>query len=278
MTDRTNKPDEKIVSHYGGAELFRKIVDTLEASGVKLGEISEQHLKSIDEFHIGGEEATISLLDQLGLKDGVKVLDVGAGIGGPARLMTARYGADVTGLDLTPDFIETAKQLTGLLSLPTQFKVGSALDLPFDDNSFDVATLLHVGMNLPDKDRLFDEVWRVLKPQGRFAVYDVMRFGAAPAFPLPWASDPAASFLASPDVYLDAADKAGFELEARRDRGEVAKEFFAALREKIKASGPPVLGLPMLMGMDAADKVANMTNAVGAGDIAPVEMIFKKRD
>lgn len=271
-------PEDKIVSHYGGAELYRKIVETLEANGIRLDDITEQHLKSIDEFHIGGEEATIALLDQLGLRDGVKVLDVGAGIGGPARLMTARYGADVTGLDLTPDFVETAKQLTGLLSLPTQFKVGSALDIPFGDGTFDVATLLHVGMNLPDKDQLFAEVARVLKPDGRFAVYDVMRFGAAPSFPVPWASDPMASFLAEPDVYLEAADKAGFELVSRRNRGEVAKEFFAALRAKIAESGPPMLGLPMLMGANAGQMVANMTSAVGAGDIAPVEMIFKKRD
>jgi len=278
MTDRSDTPEDKIVSHYGGAELFQKIVDTLAANGVKASEISEQHLKSIDEFHIGGEEATVALLDQLGLKDGVSVLDVGSGIGGPARLMTARYGADVTGLDLTPDFVKTAKELTGLLSLPTQFKVGSALDIPFDDNRFDVVTLLHVGMNLPNKDRLFDEVWRVLKPQGRFAIYDVMRFGEAPAFPVPWASDPRASFLAAPEVYLEAADQAGFDLISRRDRGEVAKEFFAALREKIAASGPPMLGLPMLMGVNAADMVGNMTAAVRAGDIAPVEMIFRKRD
>ncbi len=271
-------PDDKIVSHYSGAELFRKIMETLESSGVTANNIAAEHIKSIDEFHIGGEEATIALLDQLGLDSGVRVLDVGAGIGGPARLMTTRYGADVTGLDLTPDFVRTAEQLTNFLSLPTQFKVGSALDIPFDSASFDVATLLHVGMNLPDKDKLFSEVARVLKPKGRFAVYDVMRFGKAPAFPLPWASDPTASFLAEPDIYLEAADKASFELLSRRDRGEIAKEFFANLKARIEESGPPVLGLPMLMGATAAEKVANMTNAVGAGDIAPVEMIFKKRD
>src|SRR5690606_9525799 len=104
--------------------------------------------------------------------------------------------------------------------------VGSALDLPFADESFDLVTLIHVGMNLPDKPRLFAEVARVLVPGGSFAVYDVMRFGAHPAFPLPWASDPASSFLETPEAYLAAAEGAGLSLIARRDRGEMARRFF----------------------------------------------------
>ena len=201
----------------------------------------------------------------------------GSGIGGPARMIAARFGAQVTGIDLTPDFVETARRLTETVGLKAEFVVGSALDLPFEDASFDLATLLHVGMNLPDKPRLFAEVARVLVPGGTFAVFDVMRFGAHPAFPLPWASEASGSFLEAPEAYLAAADAAGFELRARRDRGEVARAFFARMQAQMAGKEPPVVGLPLLMGEAAATKVANMVAAVQAGDIQPVEMIFRRK-
>src|SRR5262249_29264554 len=147
------------------------------------------------------------------------------------------------------------------------FVEGSALDLPFADGSFDLATLLHVGMNLPDKPRLFAEVARVLVPGGVFAVYDVMRFGDHPAFPLPWATGAGESFLEPPETYLAAAEAAGFELSARRDRGEVARAFFARMQAQMAGEAPPVVGLPLLMGEAAVAKVANMRAAVEAGDI-----------
>src|SRR5690606_32008034 len=113
-----------------------------------------------------------------------------------------RTGARVTGVDLTPDFVETARSLTETVGLSADFVVGSALDLPFADAAFDLATLIHVGMNIPDKPRLFAEAARVLVPGGAFAIYEVMRFGAHPAFPLPWAADASSSFLETPDGYL----------------------------------------------------------------------------
>lgn len=269
--------EERIVAHYGGADLFDQIVSALEASGVAADKLTPDHLKPVDEFHIGGAEATTALLDQLQIATGSKVLDVGSGIGGPARLMAQRYGADVCGVDLTPAFVDTARRLTDAVGLKASFVLGSALDLPFEDESFDLATLLHVGMNLPDKPRLFAEAARVIKPGGCFAVYDIMQIGAHPVFPLPWASTPEGSFLAAPADYLLAAEAAGFKLRARRDRGEAAKAFFAAMKARMAEPGPPAVGLPMVMGGDAPTKIANMVESVGAGDIVPVEMIFDKR-
>ncbi len=204
------------------------------------------------------------------------MLDVGSGIGGSARMIAARYGAQVTGVDLTPDFVETAQALSETVGLKAEFVVGSALNLPFADASFDLATLLHVGMNIADKPRLFAEVARVLGPGGTFAVYEVMRFGSHPAFPLPWASEASSSFLETPALYLSAAEAAGFRLASRRDRGEIAKDFFARMQAQMAGKAPPAVGLPMLMGPEAPARVANMMAAVTAGDIQPVEMIFRK--
>ena len=268
--------EETVAAHYGGAGLHERIIERLAAAGVPAGAVTAEHLKAVDEFHIGGAEATAALLGQLDIGPETRVLDVGCGIGGPARMVAARTGARVTGIDLTPDFVETARRLTETVGLQAEFVVGSALDLPFTDGAFDVATLLHVGMNIADKPRLFAEVARVLAPGGTFAVFEVMRFGAHPAFPLPWASDPSASFVERPEAYLAAAGAAGFAVVARRDRGDMARDFFARMQAAMVAGKTPPVGLPLLMGEAAGQKLANMVAAVGAGDIAPVEMIFRK--
>lgn len=268
--------EETVTAHYAGAGLHERIMERLAEAGVPAGEVTAVHLKAVDEFHIGGAEATTALLDQLAIGPETRVLDIGSGIGGPARTIAARYGARVTGVDLTPDFVETARQLTETLGLNAEFVAGSALDLPFADASFDLATLLHVGMNIPDKRRLFAEAARVLAPGGTFAIFDVMRFGAAPAFPLPWANDAASSFLETPDAYLGAAEAAGLSLVSRRDRGAVARDFFARMQAAMAEGRMPPVGLPLLLGEAAPQKVANMRAAVEAGDIEPVEMIFRK--
>ena len=273
MTD----PQDAIVGHYSSGSLLDRIMDGLRRMGKDAGAVTADDLKAVDEFHIGGVQATDALLDQLPIGPQTAVLDIGAGIGGPARHMAARFGAQVTGIDLTPEFVETAERLTAMTGLTARFQVASALDLPFGGAAFDLATLLHVGMNLPDKARLFAEAFRVLKPGGYFAVYDIMQTGAAhPAFPVPWASAAGGSFLAPPEAYRDAADAAGFRLSAERERGDFARAFFAKMAESLAKSGPPPLALPVVMGEAAPVKIANMVASLNAGDIAPVEMIFRK--
>ena len=269
-------PDDRIVEHYTKGGLFDRIIEGLSALGKTAEMLRPEDLKPVDEFHIGGIEATEDLLVQLGIGKATQVLDIGSGIGGTARHIVARHGAHVTGLDLTAEFVDVARRLSELVGLDAEFQVGSALDMPFGSDQFDLATLIHVGMNLPDKPKLFAEAARVLRPRGTFAVYDVMQIGDDhPPFPLPWASLPEASFLDRPETYLDAASAAGFTLTARRERGDFARDFFAKLSASLAGSAPPPLGLGLLMGADAPVKVGNMVAAVGAGQIAPVEMIFR---
>ena len=241
--------------------------------------IQPDDLAAIDEFHIGGRAATEQLAMQLGLKPGMSLLDVGSGLGGAARFFAGQHGCQVTGLDLTPEYVSVATRLTDLVGLSEKahFRVGSALDLPFLDRSFERATLLHVGMNIPDKKRLCGEVHRVLKPGGLFAIYDVMRIGDEEIeFPVPWAATSSTSFLQTPEEYRQALAKAGFTIASERNRGEVGIQFFREMRSRIAESGPPPLGLHILMGQDAPTKTGNMLRNLERGQIAPVEIIAGK--
>ena len=179
--------EELTVAHYARAELEQAVLAGLEALGAGSTPTTDD-LAAVDEFHMGGHAATIALTAGLPLSPETRVLDIGAGIGGAARHLATAHRCRVTGIDLTPDYVETARRLTRLLSLDDRvdFELGSAVDLPFDDGRFDVVTLLHVGMNIAEKERMVSEVQRVLRPGGVFAVYDVMRTGPGePAFPLP---------------------------------------------------------------------------------------------
>lgn len=266
-----------IASHYGGRGLYDRIVAGFAAAGKPAETLTPDDLKPVDEFHIGGLEATRALLAQLSVSSETRALDIGCGIGGTARLLAGEYGARTTGLDMTPDFVATARRLTGLVGLDAEFVEGGALAMPLEDGSFDLATLLHVGMNIADKPKLFQEAARALRPGGVFAVYDIMRVAeGGPNYPVPWASAPAQSCLEAPDAYRAAGAAAGFVLRSERDRGDFARDFFKRLAAATAKNGPPPVGLPLIMGAEAPTKIKHMVQAVSAGQLAPVEMIFDK--
>jgi ubiquinone/menaquinone biosynthesis C-methylase UbiE len=269
-----------IERHYTQGGLIRAIIDGLAALGKGPHSVAIDDLGPVDEFHIGGRQATEELMRQLDLGRDLHVLDVGSGLGGAARFVASRYGCRVTGVDLTAEFVETARTLSEWTGLAARlrFHHGSALDMPFDDGTFDRAYMLHVGMNIPDKQALFTEVARVLKTGGIFAVYDVMQTGDAPlTFPVPWAVTPAISALATPDAYQAALRASRFEIVAERNRRGFAIEFFKALRARLaQAGGPPPLGLHLVMGADSAAKIGNMVANIEQGAIAPVELIARR--
>ena len=207
------------------------------------------------------------------------MLDVGCGLGGPARFTASRYGARVTGIDLTAEFVRTGQVMCQWVGLDDTVNLveGSALDMPFDSDGFDAAYMMHVGMNIADKKGLFAEVARVLKPDCVFGVYDVMQTGGSDIdFPVPWAETPATSALSTPAQYRTALEQAGFEVVAERNRRDFAIAFFADLAAKTQAAGgPPPLGLHILMGESRVVKIRNMADNIKAGRIAPVELIAR---
>ncbi len=271
-------PNE-VADHYTHGALIDAISKGIAEIGKTPETVTIDDLSAIDEFHIGGRAASIEFLDQLPLTADSHVLDVGCGLGGPARFTTNRYGCRVTGIDLTAEFVQSGQKLCRWVGLNTTVKLveGSALDMPFDGAEFDAAYMMHVGMNIADKEDLFAEVARVLKPGSTFGVYDVMQTAEDEiSYPVPWAETPATSALASPEHYKGALEKAGFEITAERNRREFAIAFFADLAAKTQATGgPPPLGIHVLMGESRAVKVKNMADNIAAGRIAPLEMIAR---
>ncbi|HET9256792.1 MAG TPA: class I SAM-dependent methyltransferase [Pseudonocardiaceae bacterium] len=263
-----------VVEHYSHGELLAAILWGLAAMGKSTDPIDSDDLAAGDEFHIGGRAATSALFSQLAWRPGARVLDVGCGIGGPARYLARHWEARVTGIDLTPEFVGVARELTRRCGLAgaVDFQVGSGLELPVPDGGVDAAYLLHVGMNVEDKSRLFAEVRRVLRPGGWFAVYDVMRVGPGEIdYPMPWASDARASFVAEPGTYRRLLAEAGLRIERERDRREFGTEFFS--RMPASAHALPPLGPHIVMGPEFATKVSNLVKARRRGLLAPIEII-----
>jgi SAM-dependent methyltransferase len=210
-----------VTGHYGAAgDLATAILRALSGAGVDTDHLGAADLFPVDQLHAGGAPASKHVLDRLGVAPGVRLLDVGCGIGGVSR-MAAMAGAAVTGIDLTPAFVETARVLSDRVGLGdrTEFLATGGESTPLDDNSFDAAVMSHVGMNLPDKTAVFAEVHRVLRPGGKFALYEQMRTGEDELpYPLPWAEDKRSSFVETVADYRAHLEAAGFEIEDEEDR------------------------------------------------------------
>jgi ubiquinone/menaquinone biosynthesis C-methylase UbiE len=270
-----------ISAHYAR----RGLVEAIESGVIRMGKtidtVTIDDLSAVDEFHIGGRRATEQLMGTLGIATVDHVLDVGCGLGGPARFLANRYKCRVSGIDLTPDYVEAANRLCEWVGLSDRVKVcrSSALAMPFQDSTFTAACMLHVGMNIDDKESLCLEVARVLQPGSRFAVYDVMRTSDGElSFPVPWATTRESNAVESPQRYKRALELAGFEVLAERNRKEFALAYFDDLKARAQApAGDPVpLGLHTLMGERRQDQINNMIASISKGIIAPVELIARK--
>lgn len=272
--------DDDVSAHYTSGGLLAAIRDGVARLGKTPATVTVDDLGPVDEFHVGGRQASEHFLGQLGLTQGQHVLDVGCGLGGSARFATTRYGCHVTGLDLTEEFVTTGQALCDWVGLADRvaLRQGSALAMPFDAESFDGAYMLHVGMNIVDKEGLWAEVHRVLRPGACFGIYDLMRTGDGElAYPVPWASTPETSAVQAPEDYRRALTAAGFTITAERNRGDFAREFFATVKARMaKVGGPTPLGLHILMGETAPQKVANMAGNIASRTLAPVELVAQK--
>jgi SAM-dependent methyltransferase len=272
--------EQEISAHYTHGDLTAAIRSGIEKLGKTIDSVTVDDLAPVDEFHIGGRQASEHFLDQFGITPDNRILDVGCGLGGPARFVASRYGCRVDGIDLTPEYVETGTTICKWVGLDDRISLhrGSALSMPFADGSFDGAYMLHVGMNIEDKAGLCAEVGRVLRPGALFGIYDVMKTGDGEMiFPAPWATTAGSSALATPRQYREALQAAGFSEVAELNRRDFAVTFFDQLRAKtMAAGGPPPLGLHVLMGRNAPDKIQNMIQSIAKGIIAPVELISRK--
>jgi sarcosine/dimethylglycine N-methyltransferase len=204
----------------------------------------------------------------------MSVLDVGSGVGGPARLLAATYGCRVIGVDLSEPFVQAARYLTERTGQSGQvwFETASALELPFDGGQFDVVLLQHVAMNIADRTRLYREVRRVLKSGGKFATFDVVSNNGEPHYPVPWARTPETSFLLTAKATREAIEPAGFRTLAWQDDTEAAKTWFAELRE---SGPPPQPNLGTVMGPDFLQLAANLGRNLMEGRLGILTAVFE---
>ena len=273
--------EASVARHYGDPGLTARVLAAVdEACGP--GPVDAKALSAIDEFHVGGRAATAYLVGQLGLKSDMAVLDIGCGLGGVARYIAKACGCWVSGIDLTPEYIEIARMLNERTGLADRMEMltGSALDLPWPDAQFDAAVTFHVAMNIDDRARMYDEAHRVLTPGGLFAIYDVTKGPAEGLrYPVPWAETAATSFVVTPQETRRLVEAAGFEIVVEEDRRDVAMEHHRARVAQLAASagGPPVLGMHLLQGPAMKQKSQNMIAMLEAGQITITLLVGKRR-
>ena len=272
--------DENIQGHYERQGLEQVILDALTAAGKDIQHLKLEDLAPVDEFHIRGREATRELASQINLDANHKVLDVGSGIGGASRYLASAYGCQVTGLDLTEEYCRVAQSLADRLGLAASvtYRQGSALDMPFEDHSFDVVWTQHAVMNIPDKPKLYAEIARVLRPNGYFAMYDVLAGPISPViYPVPWATDESISSLSTPEELRQLLQTSGLKILNWRDTSELGREWFKEVATKLQQQGgSPALGLHVLMGPDFRSMAQNQVRNLLEQRIVLIECVARK--
>ncbi len=258
---------DRVASHYSeNLNLSDTIAKTLVAGGKNLEALTTADLATVDEFHIRGRKATLELAAQMKLSATSHALDIGSGLGGPARIVAETYGCKVTGIDLTQAFCDAATAMSSWVGLGARvaFRQGDATRLPFPDQQFDAAMTIHVAMNIAAKDKLYAEAHRVLKPSGIFAVYDVLQGeGGDVLYPVPWAREPSISHLATPSEMEALLAAAGFKLLDIHDSTDESQAFFERMAAQMAKTGAAPVLWKLFLGDDfpamARNQVRNIT-------------------
>jgi SAM-dependent methyltransferase len=268
-----------IERHYTKPDLAASIIAALEQAGIDINGLKPEDLEPVDEFHMGRGEATFELARAAGLQSGLYVLDIGSGLGGPARRMAGEFGCRVLGVDITLEYCRAANRLTQRVGLSDHVAFGQAdaLHLPFPELTFDVVWTQHTAMNIADKSNFYAEMFRVLKPKGVLAIYDVLAGPLSPVrFPVPWAPSLETSFLVTPAALRRFIESAGFTVTGWRDRTAVVLKRLTKPASKTHPVGPRPLGIHLLLGPDGPLMVRNMVQNLQETRIALIEIVARK--
>lgn len=275
--------NQQVNQQYSRENLSEQIITALKAAGKDIDNLKREDLSTFDEFHIGGIVETRNLVGKIPDFNAEKrVLDVGSGLGGPARTLAAEFGCNVTGLDLTLEYCQTAVKLTELVGLSDKitFKHGSALEIPFDDNSFDVVWTQFTGMNIEDKEKFYSECHRVLRNGGYFAFHEVFAGEkddlVCPVF---WADDDSVNFLESNESIQTILANLGFKQVVYDDLTQYSYEWFekmiAKRVEQSDKSQTQPLGFNVFVGKDTPKKAANIIENLRDGRITVYQAVYQ---
>jgi SAM-dependent methyltransferase len=272
--------DGAVADHYTSGELWTRLRAALIDDGVDPDAPSVETLAPYDQFHGRGLEATAEIADRLDVSPGDHLLDAGCGLGGPARYVAERFGCRVTGIDLTEEFCELARRLTSLTGLDDRVAIehGSALAMPFADETFDGAYSLNVSMNIEDKAGLYTEIHRVMRPGAWLVLSEIAR-GPEPGlrYPTPWARSEESSFLVTPDETQELLESCGFDVDTRRETTAEAADYGERSRQVIEQGGRPLhRAVALIHGDDAATISANSGSAQRERQVVPLSVYARR--
>ena len=273
-----NHLNQTIEQHYLKESLYEDILERLSEMEKDLENITREDIAGVDEFHVRGAAVSKELAESIDLNN-KSVLDIGCGLGGPCRMLAETYNCTTSGVDLSTEYIRTAEKLSRLVKLEskTSFVKGDATDLPFDDESFDVVWTQHVQMNVPDKQKFYEEVNRVLKPGGHFLYYDIFKKNEQDiAYPMPWASTEDQSFLFRNLDMDEIMTGLGLHKTSSSDQTQAGIVFFEGMLAKLKEFGPPKIGLNVLMGETTKPKLLNLLEHLKNGSLMLESGVYKK--
>jgi len=267
--------------HYSRGELLDRLSAALVQDGVDPRHPDMESLAPYDQFHGRGLEATVEIANLLDVAPDDRILDIGSGIGGPARYFAHRFGCDVTGIDLTAEFCDVASHLTGLLGLGqrVRFVLGNAVRMPFANNSFDGAYSMNVSMNIADKAGFYREIHRVLRPGGWLMLSEIAKGAGGDAeYPTPWADSARTSFLSTPEETRRGLLEAGIDVVRVHSTREAALAFGARSRAMVdRGEKPPHRAVGLIHGEIGPRAIANTARALADARIVPIEVLGRKR-
>lgn len=272
MTDDTAAA---IQEHYRNGDLAATILDALRAAGKDIENLEPADLAPLDQLHTGGSVATLELAALAKIEPGWRVLDIGGGFGGAARMLAKEFGVTVEVIDLSEQFVEAGRMLTERTGMSGRvtLRVGDASALPYEGSSFDLVWTQHAMMNIQAKQQVYTEAARVLRPGGRLAFHDILAGDGRPLhFPVMWAADQTISFLATPDETKAMLRKAGLREVMWAD---VTVEARAMLGGMLAAGGPPPLGVHLII-RDSAARLANICRNIDEGRAVVVQAVYER--
>ena len=268
----------EIIAHYHTDNISDVVLQAIEKEKGSLKDLKVHDLVPIEGFHIRGRKSTVELSELLQIKPTDNILDVGSGLGGSARYLASQYGCHVVGLDLTPSYVSLAADLSELVGLQdlNTFKCGNALEMPFENDSFDILWVEHVQMNIFNKKEFILEISRVLKPFGRLAMNEVFKGEKGePYLPAPWSSDKSTSFMVSSAHMKQLFENANFTVLEWRDVTDISSQWFQGMLKRMETNGSPPFGVHLLMGQNAKEKMINVGRSLAKDRAKVIQAVLK---